>query len=146
MDTIIEELLVPDLFDVDPKSHTAEKQYLHWRRIFSYFIEDTITGSATPAQNVSQDKFKLRCLTKYVSYSVYEYIADYETFYEAIAVLDNIFIKTKNGIFHRHLLATRQQKPKESIEEYIQELNSLSKNIKPKPVTAEEYRQDLVRD
>ena len=45
---------------------------------------------------MSLDKFKLRCLTKYVSYSIFEYIADYETYDEAIAVLDKIFIKKNN--------------------------------------------------
>ena len=48
MDTI-EELLAPDLLDVDPRTLTAEKQYSHWRRIFIYYIEDATTGSATPA-------------------------------------------------------------------------------------------------
>ena len=48
MDTI-EELLAPDLLDVDPRTLTAEKQYSHWRRNFIYYIEDATTGSATPA-------------------------------------------------------------------------------------------------
>ena len=40
MDTINKRVLTPNLLDVDPNSPTAEKQYVHWRKNFDYFLED----------------------------------------------------------------------------------------------------------
>ena len=42
MDTINKRVLTPNLLDVDPNSPTAEKQYVHWRKNFDYFLEDAL--------------------------------------------------------------------------------------------------------
>ena len=89
---------------------------------------------------------KLRSLTRYVSSEIFEYIADAETFDTAIAILDKILIKKKNELFSRHLLATRKQQSSESLDEFLQELHRLSKDCQLSAVTAENYRQELVRD
>ena len=107
MDTISRKVLTPDRLDVDPNLPTAEKQYSHWRRNFIYFLEDsheaatasTAGGEASTAPVANQERFNLRSLTKYVSYAVYEYIANCSTYTEALAVLDKLFLKKKNEIF-----------------------------------------------
>ena len=68
---------------------------------------------------------KLRCLTRYVSSEIFEYIADAETFDTAIAIMDNIFIKKKNELFSCHLLATCKQQPSEFLNAFLQELRRL---------------------
>ena len=57
-------------------------------------------------------------------------------------------MKQKNviGLFSRHLLATRRQQASESLDEFLQDLHRLSKRCELKNVTAEVYREELVRD
>ena len=73
-------------------------------------MEDALPASAAAEASDAQreDYFKLRCLTKYVSSSVYEYFSDIEKYAEAINILDKLYMKKKNEIFQRHLLAKRQ--------------------------------------
>jgi len=55
-------------------------------------------------------------------------------------------MNTPNPIFARHVLATRKQKQAESLQTFMQELLILSKDCNFNDVTAEEYRNELVRD
>ena len=64
----------------------------------------------------------------------------------AIEALTHMYIKTPKEIFVRHLLITRRQKPGETLTEFLQELRKLSKDCNLKNVTAEQYREQLVRD
>ena len=47
-----------------------------------------------------------------------------------------------NEIFARHLLASRS----ETLSEFLRELHMLSKDCNIKGVSAEEYREELIRD
>ena len=132
----MERVLCPDKLDADPNSPSAEKEYKYWRKTFVNFIDEC--GERAP------DRF--RCLTKYVSASVYEYFADAANFDEAILALDKIYVKQKNVIFSRHLLATRRHLASESLDELLQDLHRLSKRCELKNVTAEVYREELVQD
>ena len=113
------EVLAPDRLKADPNLPTSEKEYKHWRKTFEFFLEEAVpplnpaagTTSSSTGPTVTTDDidhFKLRCLTKYVSYSIYEYFADCESYTESITILDQLFIKRRNEIFQRHLLAKRQ--------------------------------------
>ena len=55
-------------------------------------------------------------------------------------------MKTPNEIFARHLLATRQQRVGESLDEFLRELTKLGKDCKFRAVSAEQYKDELVRD
>ncbi len=46
----------------------------------------------------------------------------------------------------KYLLATRRQKSGETLVEFIQELRRLSKDCNLKSVSAEQYREELIRD
>ena len=132
----MEKLLCPDKLVCDPQSANSEKEYKHWRRTFNNFVEEC--GGDAP------DKFKL--LTKYVSANVFDYIAEEEDFGTTMSVLDRLYIKKQNTIFARHQLATRRQQSSESLDEYLQILHSLSRKCGFTSVTAEIYREELVRD
>ncbi|XP_042243366.1 uncharacterized protein LOC121880275 [Homarus americanus] len=145
----MERILCPDKLDVDPNSPAAEKEYKHWRKTFENFIDECGDRALD----------KLRCLTKYVSATVYEYFADATEFETAIQVLEKVYVKKKNEIFARHQLATRPQRPSETkagitvryalsetLDEFLRDLHRLSKGCTLKAVTAEEYREELVRD
>lgn len=132
----MERLLTPDKLDVDPNSTNAEKQFNYWKKTFDNFINEC--GDRAPD--------KLRCLIKYVSASIYEHFAESTTFESAMTILNNLYVKKKNEIFSRHLLATRRQSPSESIDEFLQDLHRLSKNCKLQDLSASQYREELVRD
>ena len=132
----MERILCPDKLNADPNNEEAEKEYNYWKKTFDNFISEC--GSRAPD--------KLRCLTKYVSASIYEYISETSTYEEAIKILENLYIKKKNEIFARFQLASRRQNPSETLDEFIQDLQKLSKKCNLQAVSAEEYRQELVRD
>nr|BDT62039.1 MAG: hypothetical protein [Penaeus monodon majanivirus B] len=130
-------ILKPSKLDVDPNSPTASKEWKHWHRSFTNFIEEC--GESAP------DKFKT--LVNCVSFTIYDHIEECSGYESAIKILQQLYVKTPNEIMARHLLATRKQHPDETLDEYMQELQKLSKDCNIKTaVTAEQYRQELVRD
>ena len=130
----MDRFLRPERFDGRPSNSPVE--WNHWFRTFTNFLE-TI---------VDKNPDKLNTLINYVSPTVYNYIADAATYDDAIATLTAIFVKTKNEIFARHLLATRHQQTGESVDDYLQALLLLSKDCNYKAVTAELYCQESIRD
>ena len=132
----MEKLLKPARLEVDPNSPTAGREWKHWHKTFANFIEEC--GENAP------DKF--RTLVNSVSYNVFEYIEECTDFDSAIAVLEGIYLKKPNEIFARHLLATRQQRLGESLDEFLRELQKLGKDCNFRAVSAEQYREELVRD
>ena len=129
-------ILKPSRLDTDPSSPTAAKEWKHWYRTFMNFIEES--GDSAPN--------KLRALVNCVSPSMHELIEDCDTYESAVAKLERSYVKVPNEVFARHLLATRQQQSGESIDEFLRELHKLRKNCNFKAVTAEKYREELVRD
>ncbi|XP_064080564.1 uncharacterized protein LOC135197423 [Macrobrachium nipponense] len=101
-------------------------------------------GSLKKSEDAAPDK--LRALVNCVSPSVYELIEDCSTFESAIAKLESAYVKLPNEVFARHVLATRRQQSGESLDEFLRELHKLSKDCNFQAVTAEQYRQELVRD
>ncbi|XP_046855944.1 uncharacterized protein LOC124449046 [Xenia sp. Carnegie-2017] len=132
----METLLKLQRLDLDPNSPSAAKEWKHWLRTFNYFIQEC--GNKAPNKH--------RTLINYVSHSVCYYIEDCQDFDSSTEALNNLYIKPPNEIFARHLLATRRQKPGESRTEFLQELKKLSKDCNVRSLTAEQYREELVRD
>lgn len=129
-------LLKPVRLDLDPNSATAGREWKHWHRTFTNFIDDC--GTKAP------DQFK--ALVNCVSSRVYEFIEECADYNSAIDILNNIYDKTPNEMFSRHILATRRQQSGESLDTFLQELRRLSKNCSFKAVTADQYREELIRD
>ena len=129
-------LLKPSCLDFDPNSPTAAKQWKHWHRTFTNFIEEC--GERTPN--------KFRTLINYVSHNIFEYVEDCPDYDVAIETLTRLYVKTPNVIFARHLLASRRQQSGETLSEFLRELHKLSKDCNIRAVSAEEYREELIRD
>ncbi|GFS66714.1 retrovirus-related Pol polyprotein from transposon opus [Trichonephila clavipes] len=89
---------------------------------------------------------KLPLLCNYVASNVYQFINDCTTYAQTIAILDSLFIKKRNVIFARHCLSTRNEQTEETVSEYLQILNQLSKDCDFTDVKAEEYRKEYIRD
>ena len=68
---------------------------------------------------------------------------DYDT---AITTFKTSFVKPKNVVFARHILATHAQKQKESLSEFLQALRELAKDCKFDAVTGEQYLKKAIRD
>ncbi|XP_068227650.1 uncharacterized protein [Palaemon carinicauda] len=132
----MEKLLKPARLDLDPNFPFAAKEWRHWHKMFSYFIQEC--GERT--QN------KLRTLVNSVGHNVYEYIEECVDDDTAISTLEKLYVQAPNEIFTRHLLATRQQKAGETLDEFLRELRKLGKDCNLKSVSAEQYREELIRD
>ena len=130
-------LMKPERLDLDPSAPNAAKEWRHWRRTFDNFI---IECGIDPVPN------KHRIITNLISANVYEHIEDCTDFQSVIDTLDNLFVKSPNVIFARHLLSTRRQQSGETLDQFLQDLRKLSKDCKFKAVTAEQYREELIRD
>ena len=61
-------------------------------------------------------------------------------------VLEEIFVKPKNSVFCRHLLATRRQQTVESVDQYLQSLKRLAKDCDFQAITATQPRDEYIRD
>ena len=129
-------LLKPARLDLDPSSTGAAKQWKHWYCTFLNFIEEC-------KPHVPD---RLQILVNFVSPEVYEYIEECRDFDSAIKTLQELFVKTPNEIFARHILATRKQHAGESLDEFLQDLKKLSKDCNFKSVSAEQYREEMIRD
>ena len=131
----------PQHLSSDPNSPSAEKEWKHWIRT----LENYLASFAERAENKLPVN-KLRLLTNSVAYDVYDYIEECFTYESAIRVLENLYVKTPNEIFARHLLATARQTPEQSLNDFVQKLQGLGKDCSFRPVTAQVYREEMVRD
>ena len=61
-------------------------------------------------------------------------------------MLENLYVKTPNEIFSRHLLTIARQTPGQSLNDFVQKLQGLGKDCSFRPVTAQVYREEMVRD
>ncbi|GFV31465.1 uncharacterized protein TNCV_3462711 [Trichonephila clavipes] len=126
----MEQLLKPERFDIDPTCSNSETKWCHWKKTFENFVGGIKTIT---------EENKLTLLCNYVTSNVYQFINDCTTYAQAIAILDYLFIKKRNVIFARHCLSTRNQQTEETVSEYLQILNQLSKDCDFTDVKAEEY-------
>ncbi len=129
-------LLKPERLDVDPNSPTAAKEWKYWHRTFTNFIDEC--GTDAP------DKY--RTIKNFMSHTVFDYVEDCSDYDAVVSTLQKLYVKSPNEIFARHLLATRRQQSGESLDAYLQQLHKLSKDCNLKPVSAEQYKEQLVRD
>ena len=142
----MEKFLKPDRLDIDPSATNADQHYRHWKLTFDNFLDNfTTTGENNVAVPLSDQK-KYAALINYVSHSVYSYISSTATYEDAIAKLEEMFIKPKNEIYVRHCLLSRQQQDGETIDQYMHALDVLSKECEFKDIAANAYRNEYVRD
>ena len=123
----------PKCLDIEASSPTTARYYRHWRTILLNYIDfhDKIPN-------------KYRALLSCLSSRVFEYIKGYTDFEVAIEKLDALFIKIPNKVFVRQLLATRRQKPGESLDEFFREVEKLKKICNFRDNTAKEWGNEAV--
>ena len=92
-------VLSPEHQEMDPNSGEASKEWLHWKRTFDNFLAVLPQG----------DLDKLSVLANYVSPSIFQHLEDCTDYEAAVGILQALFVKPRNEIFPRHILATRCQ-------------------------------------
>uniref|UniRef100_A0A6P7G2B9 Uncharacterized protein LOC114335178 n=1 Tax=Diabrotica virgifera virgifera TaxID=50390 RepID=A0A6P7G2B9_DIAVI len=133
----MDKLLRPHKFDADLNSSRSSQKWIHWKATFENFISSVVDVS-------EKDKFKL--LVNYVSNNIYELISDCTKYSEAKHILEAVFVKPKNEIFARHILMTKRQHTGENIDQYVQRLKVLSKDCNFLAVSADQNKEDYIRD
>ncbi|XP_028043203.1 uncharacterized protein LOC114252774 [Bombyx mandarina] len=97
------------------------------------------TAPETDAQLVPPpekwDSIKFQLLVNHISPNIYTYISEATNYEEAITILQKL-----------HMLATRKQRPEESIDTYLHALKLLSKYCDFVAVDAETNKNDSVHD
>ena len=133
----MDKFLRPERFDADQNSPTASLEWIHWKATFDNFLSSI---------NNVDESGKLKLLVNYLSHNNYENVVSCFSYSEAIKILDSIFVKPNNEIFDRHCLTIRKQQPQETIDQYVLALKKLSKDCNFKAVSAEDNRNDYIRD
>ncbi|KRX14048.1 hypothetical protein T07_298 [Trichinella nelsoni] len=121
---------------IDPTAPDAEKEWKFWLLQFQDFVQLTVD----PGIDL------LKILRLYLTASTFKYVQDCKTYDEAIAKLNEVYVKPKNVIFARYEFISRKQRDGESLKEFLHALQRLSKNCAYKNVTAEQYREEMIRD
>ena len=132
----MDKFMRPEKLDTDPNSSVADKEWEHWLKTFQNFV------TSLTQENLN----KLNLLINFVSPTVYQYISECTSYTSAIEVLKNLFIKPKNEVYARHMLACLRQQSSETLDEFIQTLRRLSKDCNFSSVTANEHAQESIRD
>ena len=133
----MDKFLKPERFSTEPNSVKSDQEWIHWLRTFENFIQHLEDAT---------DAGKLQLLINYVSHSVYEFISECRSYDEAKNILQTIYVRPHNEIFARHKLAIRKQKIEETVDQFLQCLSQLGKECNFQAVSAEEHRDQYVRD
>ena len=143
----MDKYLRPSRFELEPSAPGAEKEWKHWLKTFNNFIATMERPSTTdqPAIPVTSQQ-KLKTLLNFISASIYEFISEEAEYDSVITTLNALYVKPNNILYNRHLLATRKQLENESVDQYLQHLEKLSKSCEFSAVTAEVYRKEYIRD
>ena len=107
--------LKPEQFDTKPNSWKAAKNFVHWLKLFTNFLEKC--QQLTEAQHVEAHN-RIKVLFVYVSIDVYRHIEEYETVPGAVVKLTSVHMRSPNVSSGRHQLATRKQQSDETIDEF----------------------------
>ena len=125
----MDKVLRPERLETDPNSGEALKEWLHWKRMFDNFL------AVVPQDDLN----KLSVLVNFVSPSIFQHIEECTEYEATVGILQALFVKPRNEILARHLLATRCQQPHETLDEFLQSLKTLSKNCNFQSVTASDW-------
>ena len=138
----MDKILQPGKLAIDPNSPSATKEWKHWKRIFTSYVNKYITP--TTSEDIDEDK--LSALVSCATPEVFEYFDHCQTFAEAETILEQLFVKQPNDIFARHVLRMAKQKPNQSLEDFRCTLVKLAKDCDFHDVSALQYKDDMIRD
>ena len=130
--------LQPEKLAIDPNATSAENDWKFWYKTFSNIVAAMQQGDGAID--------KLSGLTAHLTAPIYKLVSEETTYDAAITTMKNLFVKPKNEIYARHMLASAQQNVNESIDEFVLRINKLSQECDFTGVNAQQYRDDMKRD
>ena len=139
----MEKYLKPERPELDPSKPEAADTWRYWKMTFNIFLE-AVCETQQPTSIT--DRLKLKLLIDLLSPAIFKHISDIHDYSTSKNVLEEIFMKPKNSVFCRHLLATRRQRTDESVDQYLQSLKRLAKDCDFQAVTATQTRDEYIRD
>ena len=143
----MDRLLKPKDLTTEPTDPDASRVFKYWLATFENFVESALPARADDNNyDNERQRTKRNLLINFLSPAIYPHVEDCESYDVALQTLKDLYIKPKNKIFARHVLATRKQQAGETIEEFLQNLKLLSKDCTLEAVSAEQYREDLIQD
>ena len=77
----------PSVFNADPNSKQASKEWRHRYCTFSNFVD------SFPAEPAISNKDKFKCLIAHISKDVYNYVSECRTYQEAIPTLERLYVR-----------------------------------------------------
>ena len=135
----MDKVLRPERFEeVLPYSDNASKRWPHWPKTFKNFL----TEVSRDRENLN----KLTVLVNYVSSYAYELFNESATYDDALTLLKSLYVKTPNEVYASHVLAIRKPQPEETLDEYLQVLKVMSKDCNYCEVSANQHRDEAIRD
>ncbi|XP_077968990.1 uncharacterized protein LOC120332989 [Styela clava] len=144
MATSDEKLIRVPVLDVLPNEVGALNVFSHWDRMLTNYL--TAVESNRSTEGVSRQINKCAIMGGYLSPDVFSFVEDVDVYDEAMVILRKHYPRKKNIIYARHTLATRIQLSSETISEFSQALRSLAKDCNFKAVSAEQHREEALRD
>ena len=139
----MEKLLKPKDLSVNPNDANAEKIFKFWLRTLEDFTEVLVEAQPAAArENFNKKSIIISCLSP----DIYAYVEEAQTYEKVVEILKQTFVRTKNNVYARHLLVSRRQGADETIADYLQALKNLSKDCTFAAVSAQQYKEQLIRD
>ena len=139
----MEKYLKPEWLELDPSKPKAADTWRHWKMTFNIFLE-AVCETQKPTSMT--DRLKLKLLINLLSPAIFKHISDIHDYSTAMNALEEIFMKPKNSVFCRHLLATHWQPTDKSVDQYLQSLKRLIEDCDFQAVTATQARDKYIRD
>ena len=153
----MDRLLRPKTLETEPTDANAEKVFRHWKTTFENFLESTITAvpAGTPGDDASlaaeqtaiaaNNRKKFHGLINCISPDIFEMIEG-DTYDTAIESLTRLYVRPTSVVYNRHQLITCKQDAGQSVDTYLQNLQRLAKPCDFKAVTAEQNKNQYIRD
>ena len=130
--------LQPEKLDTNPNAQAAEDDLKFRLKTFTNLVNAMLRS-----ENALD---RLHVLTAYLTAPIYKLIQKETTYEGAIEALEQLFVKPKNEIYARHLLATLQQNVGESIDEFVLRINKVTQNCSFTAMTAQQYQDAMKSD
>ncbi|GAA54164.1 hypothetical protein CLF_112441 [Clonorchis sinensis] len=125
----MDHILLPTIFDADPHPRDATKRQTHWFRTFRAY-----TNSIKP-----EGPNELETMVCHSDHTVCDCIAEFTGNDSAIKLLEKLYIRPKDIVCARHLLATYKQEPCQDFDQFVQKQKSLAKDCESNAVSAVEH-------
>ena len=135
-------LPLPKDLTADPNSADGPRAFKYWIRT----VEDYLSTLQEYRKENEPEINKARIVRSFISQDIFALVEELQDYDSIIATLRQVYVKRKNNVYARHLLVSRKQETGENVAQYLLVLKSLAKDCTFQDVSADRYRNELIRD